>query len=56
MSTAGSAAMANEALAMLVAAGIELADFSMRRPGLDEVFFALTGKPGEVRGGEGAPV
>jgi ABC-2 type transport system ATP-binding protein len=35
---------ANEALAALLAAGIELADFSMGSPSLDEVFFALTGK------------
>ena len=35
---------ANEGLAALVEAGIELADFSMGSPSLDEVFFALTGK------------
>jgi ABC-2 type transport system ATP-binding protein len=35
---------ANEALGALIAAGIELADFSMGSPSLDEVFFALTGK------------
>ena len=35
---------ANEALAALIAADIELADFSMGSPSLDEVFFALTGK------------
>ncbi|WP_159591575.1 ATP-binding cassette domain-containing protein [Chelativorans xinjiangense] len=35
---------ANEALAALIAAGIELADFSMGSPSLDEVFFALTGQ------------
>ena len=34
---------ANEALGALIAAGIELADFSMGSPSLDEVFFALTG-------------
>ncbi len=34
----------NEALAALIAADIELADFSMGSPSLDEVFFALTGK------------
>ncbi len=34
---------ANEALAALIAAGIEIADFSMGSPSLDEVFFALTG-------------
>ncbi|HET9679243.1 MAG TPA: ATP-binding cassette domain-containing protein [Gammaproteobacteria bacterium] len=36
---------ANEALATLIAADIELADFSMGSPSLDEVFFALTGQP-----------
>jgi ABC-2 type transport system ATP-binding protein len=35
---------ANDALALLLAAGIELDDFSMGSPSLDEVFFALTGK------------
>jgi ABC-2 type transport system ATP-binding protein len=34
---------ANEALASLLTDGIELADFSMGSPSLDEVFFALTG-------------
>jgi ABC-2 type transport system ATP-binding protein len=34
---------ANEALASLLADGIELTDFSMGSPSLDEVFFALTG-------------
>jgi ABC-2 type transport system ATP-binding protein len=40
---AGTAQAANEALAALIAAGIELADFSMGSPSLEEVFFALTG-------------
>jgi ABC-2 type transport system ATP-binding protein len=35
---------ANDALGALLAANIELADFSMGSPSLDEVFFALTGK------------
>jgi ABC-2 type transport system ATP-binding protein len=39
---AGSARDANEALAALLDAGIELADFSMGSPSLDEVFFSLT--------------
>lgn len=39
------AAAANEALAELIASGIELSDFSMGQPSLDEVFFALTGQP-----------
>lgn len=34
----------NAALAALVAAGIELSDFSMGQPSLEEVFFALTGE------------
>ncbi|UUP16273.1 ATP-binding cassette domain-containing protein [Nitratireductor thuwali] len=42
---AGTPKAANEALAALIAAGIELADFSMGSPSLDEVFFALTGQP-----------
>jgi ABC-2 type transport system ATP-binding protein len=40
---AGTPHAANEALAALIAAGIELADFSMGSPSLEEVFFALTG-------------
>jgi ABC-2 type transport system ATP-binding protein len=35
---------ANAALGALIHAGIELADFSMGSPSLDEVFFSLTGK------------
>ena len=46
---AGSAREANEALAMLVSNGIELSDFSMGQPSLDEVFFALTGRPAEAQ-------
>ncbi len=44
---AGTARAANEAIAELAAAGIELSDFSMGQPSLEEVFFALTGKPRE---------
>jgi ABC-2 type transport system ATP-binding protein len=44
---AGSAKAANEAVAALISAGIEVADFSMGSPSLDEVFFALTGTPVE---------
>ena len=47
---AGSPQLANEALAALIAAGIELADFSMGSPSLDEVFFALTGGPAQPAG------
>jgi ABC-2 type transport system ATP-binding protein len=43
----GSARNASEAVGALIAAGIELADFSMGSPSLDEVFFALTGRPAE---------
>lgn len=43
---AGSSRDASEALSALIAADIELADFSMGSPSLDEVFFALTGNPG----------
>jgi len=35
---------ANAALGALIDSGIELADFSMGSPSLEEVFFALTGK------------
>ncbi|MBO6718132.1 MAG: ATP-binding cassette domain-containing protein [Rhizobiaceae bacterium] len=44
---ADTARTANEAVAVLLAAGIELTDFSMGQPSLDAVFFALTGKPAE---------
>lgn len=42
---------ANRALAALLDAGFELADFSLGSPSLEEVFFALTGKiePAEAR-------
>jgi ABC-2 type transport system ATP-binding protein len=43
-----SAAAASEAVAALVAAGIEPSDFSMGSPSLDEVFLALTGKGAEA--------
>ncbi|RPI46212.1 MAG: ATP-binding cassette domain-containing protein [Hyphomicrobiaceae bacterium] len=36
---------ANKALAALMASGIELGDFALSNPSLDEVFFALTGYP-----------
>jgi len=41
---ASSAGKANAAIAALIASGIEVADFAMGSPSLDEVFFALTGK------------
>ena len=40
---------ANRALAALIDAKIELADFSMGAPSLDEVFFALTGQITETQ-------
>jgi ABC-2 type transport system ATP-binding protein len=40
---------AHQALAALTDAGIELADFSMGVPSLDDVFFALTGQPVEAQ-------
>jgi ABC-2 type transport system ATP-binding protein len=49
---AGTAEAANAALAALIARGVELSDFSMGQPSLDEVFFALTGRPGS---GESRP-
>ncbi len=49
---ARTAADANAAIAGLVSSGIELTDFSMGQPSLDEVFFALTGRitDGDDRG------
>jgi ABC-2 type transport system ATP-binding protein len=40
------AVRANAALTALVAEGIEVGDFRMGQPSLEEVFFALTGGPG----------
>jgi ABC-2 type transport system ATP-binding protein len=40
---------ANKALTALMASGIELGDFAMSNPSLDEVFFALTGHPTSER-------
>ena len=49
LSVLGSTAKAaNEALAEIIASDIELSDFSMGQPSLDEVFFALTGQPGSA--------
>ncbi len=44
---APTAADANAAIAALMAACIELSDFAMGQPSLDEVFFALTGRMDE---------
>ena len=46
---AGDAAAANAAISALIAAGIEISDFSLGQPSLDTVFFALTG---HAAGGE----
>lgn len=45
---AGSAEAASQAIAALIADKIELADFSMGSPSLEEVFFALTGGGGRL--------
>lgn len=44
---AESPAAANAALSTLIEAGFEVTDFSMGAPSLEEVFFALTGRPAE---------
>jgi ABC-2 type transport system ATP-binding protein len=45
--------LAAAALAELSRTGVELADFAVGRPSLDEVFLALTGHTGEGRFGDG---
>jgi ABC-2 type transport system ATP-binding protein len=40
-------AQASEVLAALTASGVDVAEFSVGTPSLDEVFLALTGKPAE---------
>ena len=40
--------MVPTAVRLLDAAGIELADFAVRRPTLDDVFLALTGHAAEM--------
>ena len=42
---AGSPAEATAALEALIGGGIEISDFALGNPSLDEVFFALTGNP-----------
>lgn len=42
---------ATEAVAELSRAGIDIADFSLGQPSLDEVFLALTGHPAEEDAG-----
>ncbi|MFM7064593.1 MAG: ATP-binding cassette domain-containing protein [Actinomycetes bacterium] len=41
-------ALAANAIAVLASAGIEIADFSLERPSLDDVFLELTGNAGAV--------
>ncbi|MEX2542697.1 MAG: ATP-binding cassette domain-containing protein [Trueperaceae bacterium] len=43
------------ALEQLSAADIEISSFSLGQPSLDEVFFALTGRPAEKESGEDRP-
>jgi ABC-2 type transport system ATP-binding protein len=50
---ADSPKVANEAVAALITANIELADFRMGSPSLEEVFFALTGNPTAAARNEG---
>lgn len=45
---------AGAALAELAKAGIAVSDFSLGQPSLDEVFFALTGRPSTENGGSEA--
>jgi ABC-2 type transport system ATP-binding protein len=39
-----------QALAQLAASGIDIAEFALAQPSLDDVFLALTGKPAEEAG------
>jgi len=50
----GSAAAhrAERALAALSRSGLEVSEFSLGQPSLDEVFLALTGRPAESQHGE----
>ncbi|MFZ5677869.1 MAG: ATP-binding cassette domain-containing protein [Pseudomonadota bacterium] len=50
---AGTPEAASQAIASLIANRIELADFSMGSPSLEEVFFALTGSGGRLAKPEG---
>ena len=50
----GSARDVTRGLAALEGAGIDLAQFSLGQPSLDEVFLALTGSPGDATGEEAA--
>jgi ABC-2 type transport system ATP-binding protein len=48
------ASRAAEAVSELARAGVQIADFSLGQPSLDEVFLALTGHPAEEQGPEDA--
>jgi ABC-2 type transport system ATP-binding protein len=48
------AGRAAEAVADLTRAGVQIADFSLGQPSLDEVFLALTGHPAEEQTAEQA--
>ncbi|MGH7464943.1 MAG: daunorubicin/doxorubicin resistance ABC transporter ATP-binding protein DrrA, partial [Longimicrobiales bacterium] len=48
-------ALVAEALAALAGAGVGVAEFSLGQPSLDEVFFALTGRPAEQQTEEVTP-
>ena len=50
----GSARDVTRGLTALEGAGIDLAQFSLGQPSLDEVFLALTGRPGDATGEEAA--
>jgi ABC-2 type transport system ATP-binding protein len=48
-------AQAADVLAVLTRDSVDLAEFSVGNPTLDEVFFALTGRPPEVAAAEAQP-
>jgi ABC-2 type transport system ATP-binding protein len=48
-------AQAAQVLQILVAHRVEVAQFSLGNPSLDEVFLALTGRPAEAPSPESAP-
>jgi ABC-2 type transport system ATP-binding protein len=48
------AARAAEAVAELTRTGVQVADFALGQPSLDEVFLALTGHPAEPADEENA--
>ena len=51
----GSADQAAEVVGRLTRQGIEVANFSLGQPSLDEVFLALTGRPADLTAGQGRP-